>query len=146
MPVVTIRPLEGWDALSVFPELKEWLLEILPSHPPPEKVVQAHIEGRGDNAKLYVYLYTAEHVFRISAERPNDEKPDGYLGCFADTLRILPGENKIRSCGLADGEYLERVWNWIKQDMIRLELRPLASSANKGHPDRKYQALKGDDG
>jgi hypothetical protein len=116
----------GGDSDKII-QLKEWFKELGRFIHPSKFLLVENYEGEGGNGyeqRLKVTLFTDRHQYHIKAiDRSKDE---GYLGCIARRRKSRAGEDWLRGSDLADGKFVRRTWDKIKNDMLAYELVPLA--------------------
>jgi hypothetical protein len=123
----------GDKVLAAVPELYAWMVDTVFGYVSPGAAAQAWVE----EGTVYINLYTNEHVYRISARRPDTEDAEGYLGCIGWTQYKRPGETHTRGNDLHDGPYDKETWSHIVGDMLSYEIVELARSAPRGDPNRE---------
>ena len=85
-----------------------------------------------------VYLFTRDYRYSISFRRPGEKnkKDDGYMGCTVTTRKPRAGEDWNRGNDLADGDYSEKTWDEIKNDIISYELVKIVNSPKEKNIDK----------
>ena len=91
-----------------------------------------------------VRIYTKNHCYSIKAIKPGerdplgfkDKKDDGYLGCVAQTRKPRAGEDWTRGNDLADGDYSEKTWREIVNDIIGCELVKVVKQPREKNLDK----------
>jgi hypothetical protein len=77
----------------------------------------------GEPTWVSLSIWSADHVFHISALGGRN----GYLGAGMSARRPLAGESHCRASDLYDGDFSEKTWRCIVQDVWRNCLVPIHS-------------------
>ena len=122
--------------LKEFPGLLKWLGSISRFSKVEDFVyISDYKEG-----EIRLKIFTKDHQYNISAHLPkkNESGADsGYLGCIADTRKPRAGEDWNRGNDLADGEYGEKTWQEIKDDILAYELVKVVRNSPDREPEGK---------
>lgn len=108
---------------KTLPELAEWL-KIISRYGNVDSVSQIFIDKK-DTKRHFMYIFTDEHCYSISAYAPTDKNPRGYLGCIATCRKPRVGEWWTRGSDLADGPYSKETFIKIMGDIISYELKTI---------------------
>jgi hypothetical protein len=88
------------------------------------EIVSIESDGR-----IRIRFYTEIHRFSISARPPTQDKPNGYLGCIADSRKPRPGEDWTRGNDLRDGPLTEATWIGIMGDIIAFGILQISKAS-----------------
>jgi len=119
-----------------FPDLHKWLTELFP-----DEAIDAHITARDrtedGRAEMSLSLWTSENEFIISVRAPTGKmikrfvrhngksrsrsvRDTGYLGAGLVARAPYVGEQHRRGSDLHDGDYSEKTWRGIMNDVLRI--------------------------
>lgn len=150
-PKFTIAILED----KGFGELLEWLKQISRF----SRVQDFLYVSDYKDKTLRLEIFTKDHKYHLSARLPDgsvreivkDEKghitgesnapSGGYLGCIADTRKSRAGEDWNRGNDLADGNYSEKTWQRIKDDILAYELVKVVRNSPDKETGRAIDAV-----
>ena len=105
------------------PELAEWL-KIISRYGNVDSVCQIFRDKR-DQERYFLYIFTDEHSYHISAYAPSEKRPKGYLGCIANCRKPRVGETWHRGSDLSDGSYSKETFIKIIGDIVSYELKTI---------------------
>lgn len=105
------------------PELAEWM-KIISRYGNVDSVSQIFRDKR-EPERHFMYIFTDEHCYSISAYAPTDKRPRGYLGCISSCRKPRVGETWTRGSDLADGPYSKETFIKIMGDIISYELKTI---------------------
>jgi len=114
------------ELLKEFPDLLKWLGSISRF----SKVEDFIYISDYKKGKIQLKIFTKDHLYAISAvlagirdkKRFEGREDNGYLGCIANTRKPRASEDWNRGNDLADGDYSEKTWQEIKDDILAYEL------------------------
>ena len=128
------KPKFSISVLKEFGDLFDWLKQISRF----SKVEDFVYISDYKKGEVRLKIFTKDHLYAISSRLPEVKRPsadyklkvgdeleklnDGYLGCIADTRKPRAGEDWNRGNDLADGDYSEKTWQEIKDDILAYEL------------------------
>ena len=75
-----------------------------------------------DEIRLHMLLYTGSNKYSITGFIETKKDGRTYLGCSVSSRTALVGEDFIRSCHLAEGDYTKETWEKIIMDMFSHEI------------------------
>lgn len=108
---------------ETLPELADWLKTI--SRYGNVDSISQIFRDKNDPERHFMYIFTDEHYYSISAYAPTKEKPKGYLGCIASNRKNRVGEWWSRGNDLSDGPYNKETFISIMGDIISMELKTI---------------------
>lgn len=106
---------------KTLPELSEWL-KIISRYGNVDAVSQI-FRDKKEPERHFLYIFTDEHCYHISAYAPTEKRPKGYLGCIASCRKPRVGETWHRGSDLADGPYSRETFIKIIGDIVSFELK-----------------------
>jgi len=111
------------DLKKELPELAEWL-KIISRYGNVDSVAQI-FRDKKDPERHFMYIFTDDHYFSISAYAPTEKSPKGYLGCIASCRKPRVGEWWHRGSDLSDGPYSKETFFEIIGDIVSFELKTI---------------------
>jgi hypothetical protein len=111
------------DLKESLPELADWL-KIISRYGNVDSVSQIFKDKKIPD-RYFMYLFTDEHSYHISAYAPSNGNPRGYLGCISSCRKTRVGENWHRGSDLADGPYSKETFFRIIGDIVSFELKTI---------------------
>lgn len=118
------------EAIMAIIQMREWLSCIYS----PSKLDRAfkveYVDIRPSSRILKLFLkakiWTLNNVYSITSSI-HTLNPPGYLGCAARSRKPRTGETWCRGNDLADGDFGEKTWYRILQDIVRYEAEEVKS-------------------
>jgi len=108
---------------KTLPELSEWL-KIISRYGNVDSVSQI-FRDKKEPDRHFMYIFTDDHCYHISAYAPNDKNARGYLGCIASCRKPRVGETWNRGSDLSDGDYSKETFTKIIGDIVSYELKTI---------------------
>jgi hypothetical protein len=114
------QPKYSLEILKEFPELHKWLEELSRYRKLEDYIYIS--DYKKEEGKIRLKIFTKEYYYTIVAIRPNNKKPEGYLGTYANCRKPRAGEEWTRGNDLPDGEYKRETWDRFVASLVSYEL------------------------